>query len=96
MTENEKKLMEQIMEMMEEMNTRFDKIEDSLAKSDSKMDKLNGETSVEGKLDDVKSVHKDLQNTFTKGFADIHKGLAEIEENRSTAKEWQKQKGQLN
>ncbi|TKI86144.1 chromosome segregation protein SMC, partial [Bacillus wiedmannii] len=106
MTENEKKLMEQIMEMMEKMNTRFDKIEDSLAKSDSKMDKLNGETStsVESKLDDLKGVNKVIQDTFEQGFADVHKGLAEIKEvnkNRKTAKEiaegiarnGQKQKG---
>ncbi|CJV59260.1 chromosome segregation protein SMC [Bacillus cereus] len=80
MTEDEKKLIQQIYEKVCDMEKTVGRVEDSLVKSDSKMDKLNGETSVDGKLDDIKSVYKDLQNTFTKGFADVNEGLAEIKE----------------
>ncbi|BCC45896.1 hypothetical protein bcgnr5378_22980 [Bacillus cereus] len=109
-TEKEMELAKQVLAKLTEMETKLDKIEGSLDKIDGKMDNLSGgetSTSVEGKLDDVKSVYKDLQNTFTEGFANVHKGLAEIKEvnkNRKTAKEivegiarnGQKQKGQLN
>ncbi|HFU7084438.1 TPA: chromosome segregation protein SMC [Bacillus cereus] len=82
MTDNEKKLAKQILEKLKEMDTKLVSIEDSLDKSDSKMDNLNGETSksVEGKLDDLKSVNKGIQATFEQGFADVHKGIDEIKE----------------
>ena len=82
-TEKEKELAKQILAKLTEMEEKVTKIEDSLDRVDSKMGHLSGEetsTSVEGKLDDVKSVYKDLQNTFTKGFADVHEGLAKIKE----------------
>jgi len=82
-TDKEMELAKQILEKLTEMETKLEKIDDSLDKIDGKMDNLSGgetSTSVEGKLDDVKSVYKDLQNTFTKGFADIHKELDEIKE----------------
>lgn len=81
-TDKEMELAKQILAKLTEMETKLDKIDDSLDKIDGKMDNLNGETStsVEGKLNDVKSVYKDLQNTFTEGFADVHKGLSEIKE----------------
>ncbi|TKI95033.1 hypothetical protein FC699_14265, partial [Bacillus wiedmannii] len=67
-TEKEKELAKQILEKLKEMDTKLASIEDSLDRSDSKMDNLNGETSksVDSKLNDVKSVHKQLQDTFTK------------------------------
>ncbi|MEW5202659.1 chromosome segregation protein SMC [Bacillus cereus] len=76
MTENEKKMFEQMYEMLCEMEKKVERLDNSLGE-------LNGReasTSVEGKLDDVKSVHKELQTTFEQGFADVHKGLAEIKE----------------
>ncbi|MEC2869503.1 chromosome segregation protein SMC [Bacillus bombysepticus] len=103
MTENEKKLIEQIYAKVCDMEKKVNKLGDSIGE-------LNGketQNSVESNLDDLKNVQKELQATFTKGFADVHKGLAEIKEvnkNRKTAKEivegiaenGQKQKGQLN
>lgn len=82
-TEKEMELAKQILAKLTEMETKLDKIDDSLDKIDCKMDDLSGEetsTSVDGKLGNVKSVYKDLQNTFTKGFADVHEGLAKIKE----------------
>ncbi|HGH7183265.1 chromosome segregation protein SMC [Bacillus cereus group sp. MYBK215-1] len=82
-TERELELAKQILARLTEMETKLDKIEGSLDKVDGKMDNLNGKetsTSVEGKLDDLKNVHKGLQATFEQGFADVHKGLAEIKE----------------
>lgn len=98
-TERELELAKQILAKLTEMETKLGKIEGSLDKVDSKMDNLNGKetsTSVESKLGDLKNVHKGIQATFEQGFADVHKGLEEIKENRSITKEWQKQKGQLN
>ncbi|SIR22082.1 hypothetical protein SAMN05878494_3150 [Bacillus cereus] len=48
----------------------------------TEMDNLNGKISksVEGKLDDLQSVHKGLQATFEQGFADVHKELGEIKQ----------------
>ncbi|SEG81724.1 hypothetical protein SAMN04487919_13176 [Bacillus sp. ok061] len=43
--ETEKELAKQILEKLKEMNTKLASIEDSLDKSDSKMDKLNGGAS---------------------------------------------------
>lgn len=76
MTENEKELAKQILAKLTEMDTKLASIEDSVGE-------LNGKetsNSVDSKLNDVKSVHKQLQDTFTKGFTDIHEGLAEIKE----------------
>lgn len=75
-TEREIELAKQILAKLKEMDTKLARIEDSVGE-------LNGKetsTSVEGKLNDVKSVHKGLQATFEQGFADVHKGLAEIKE----------------
>ncbi|MEW8980844.1 MAG: chromosome segregation protein SMC [Bacillus anthracis] len=83
MTENEKKLLELMYEMVCDMEKKMDRIDSSLNKVDGKLDNLNGKetsTSVEGKLDDVKSMNKGIQATFEQGFADVHKGLAEIKE----------------
>lgn len=82
-TERELELAKQILAKLTEMETTLDKIDGKLGKIDCKMDDLSGEetsTSVDGKLGNVKSVYKDLQNTFTKGFADVHEGLAKIKE----------------
>jgi len=102
-TEKEKELARQILAKLTEMDTKLASIEDSVGELNGK----EAQNSVESNLDDLKNVQKELQATFTKGFADIHKGLAEIKEknkNRKTAKEiaegiarnGQKQKGQLN
>lgn len=99
MTENEKKLIEQIYAKVCDMEKKVNSIGDDL-------DELNGK-SVENKLDDLKSAQKGLQDTFTKRFADVNKDLTEIKQikkNRKTAKEivegiarnGQKQRGQLN
>lgn len=87
-TEKEKELAKQILAKLTEMEEKVTKIEDSLDRVDNKMGNLNGETStsVEGKLGNVKSVYKDLQNTFTKGFADVHEGLAKIKEVKQVKK----------
>ncbi|MFV1010685.1 chromosome segregation protein SMC [Bacillus cereus] len=82
-TDKEMELAKQILAKLTEMDTKLASIEDSLDKSDSKMDNLNGReilNSVEGKLDDLKSVNKGIQATFEQGFADVHKGLAEVKE----------------
>lgn len=91
-TEKEKELAKQILAKLTEMEEKVTKIEDSLDRVDNKMGNLNGEASksVDSNLDDLKSVQKGLQATFEQGFADVHKGLAEIKEvnkNRKTAKE---------
>ncbi len=102
-TEKEKELARQILAKLTEMDTKLASIEDSVGELNGK----EAQNSVESNLDDLKNVQKELQATFTKGFADVHKGLAEIKEknkNRKTAKEiaediarnGQKQKGQLN
>ncbi|HDR7420622.1 TPA: chromosome segregation protein SMC [Bacillus cereus] len=102
-TEKEKELAKQILAKLTEMDTKLASIEDSVGELNSK----ETSNSVDSNLDDLKNVQKELQATFTKGFADVHKGLAEIKEknkNRKTAKEivegiagnGQKQKGQLN
>ncbi|WP_370991406.1 chromosome segregation protein SMC [Bacillus tropicus] len=83
MTENEKKLLELMYEMVSDMEKRVDRIDSSLNKVDGKLDNLNGKetsTSVEGELDDLKSVNKGIQATFEQGFADVRKGLSEINE----------------
>lgn len=86
MTENEKKLIQQIYVKVCEMEKKVNSIGDGL-------DELNGRetsTSVESKLDDLKNVHKGLQATFEQGFADVHKGLSDISEinkNRKSARE---------
>ncbi|MEA1010431.1 chromosome segregation protein SMC [Bacillus cereus] len=80
-TEKEKELAKQILAKLTEMDTKLASIEDSLDRVDSKMGHLNGKetsNSVDNKLNDVKSVHKQLQDTFTKGFADINEGIDEI------------------
>ncbi|MDA1558968.1 chromosome segregation protein SMC [Bacillus cereus] len=98
-TEKEMELAKQILAKLTELETKLDKIDGSLGKVedsldivDSKTDKLNGETStsVEGKLDNLRGVHKGLKATFEQGFRDVQKNLAEIKEvtkNRKTAKE---------
>ncbi|MRC14169.1 chromosome segregation protein SMC [Bacillus thuringiensis] len=92
MTENEKKMFEQMYEMLCEMEKKVDRIGDSI-------DRVNGKetsTSVEGKLGDLQSVHKGLQATFKQGFDDVHRGLAEIKEVTKSKRKEKKHKGQLN
>lgn len=71
MTENEKKLIEQIYEKVCEMEERVTKLGDS----------------VKGLKNETIEVHTGLQDTFTKGFADVHKGIKQINKNRKTARE---------
>lgn len=94
-TEKEMELAKQILAKLTEMETTLDKIDGKLGKVeesldivDSKTDNLNGETStsVEGKLDNLRGVHKGLKATFEQGFADVHKGLAEIKEIKQVKK----------
>lgn len=87
-TEKEMALAKQILAKLTAMEEKVTNIEDSLDRVDNKMGHLNGETStsVEDKLGDVKSVYKDLQNTFTKGFSDVNKDLAEIKEAKQIKK----------
>ncbi|WPA86311.1 chromosome segregation protein SMC [Bacillus cereus] len=75
-TEKEKELAKQILAKLTEMDTKLARIEDSIGELNDK----ETSTSVEGKLDDVKSINKGIQATFEQGFADVHKGLAEIKE----------------
>ncbi|WP_242230535.1 MULTISPECIES: chromosome segregation protein SMC [unclassified Bacillus cereus group] len=85
-TEKEKELAKQILAKLTEMDTKLARIEDSIGELNCR----EAQNSVESNLDDLKNVQKELQATFTKGFADVHKGLAEIKEknkNRKTAKE---------
>ncbi|MCU4864217.1 chromosome segregation protein SMC [Bacillus tropicus] len=87
MTENEKKLIQQIYEKVCEMEKKVNNIGDNLGE-------LNGKetpNSVESKLDDLKSIHKGLQDTFTKGFADINEGIDEINKNLKQVKKNGKQ-----
>ncbi|MCU5203872.1 chromosome segregation protein SMC, partial [Bacillus paranthracis] len=47
-------------------------------------------TSLASEVADLQNVNKGIQAVFEQGFADVHKGLAEIKEvnkNRKTAKE---------
>lgn len=74
MTENEKKLIEQMYEMVCEMKKEMDSIDNKLNESNDR------ETSLESKLDNLKNINKGIQDTFENGFADVHKGLAEIKE----------------
>ncbi|OBW53328.1 chromosome segregation protein SMC [Bacillus cereus] len=77
MTDNEKKLIQQMYEKVCDMEKKVDRL-------DGKMD------SLEGKIDSLEGSFKGLQNTFTQGFADVHKGLNEIiaiNKNRKTAQE---------
>ncbi|WP_423060062.1 chromosome segregation protein SMC (plasmid) [Bacillus cereus] len=90
MTENEKKLLEQMYAKVCEMDKRLEGM----------LDKVDGSlTSLENNVSDLTNESTGLKTTFQKGFADVNKGLSEIREikgNRSTAKEWRKQRGQLN
>ncbi|OQR57948.1 chromosome segregation protein SMC [Bacillus sp. CDB3] len=84
MTENEKKLIEQIYDKVVSMEKKVDKLDGRMVNLDIKL------TSVESKMDDLKNVHTGLQATFEKGFADVRKGLSEIIEinkNRKSARE---------
>ncbi len=65
MTENEKKLLEQVYAKVCEMEEKVTKLGDSVKG-------LNNET-IEG--------HKGLKATFEQGFADVHNGLDEINKN---------------
>lgn len=77
MNDNEKKLVQKIYEKVCDMEKKVDRL-------DGKMD------SLEGKIDSLEGSFKGIQNTFTQGFADVHKGLNEIiaiNKNRKTAQE---------
>ncbi|PEB35723.1 chromosome segregation protein SMC [Bacillus cereus] len=84
MTENEKKLIQQIYEKVNSMDNRVIKLE-------GKMDKLGDRvTSIEKKMDDLKNVHIGLQATFENGFSDVRKELDEIKQinkNKRSVKE---------
>ncbi|MFK4466857.1 chromosome segregation protein SMC [Bacillus sp. RC252] len=84
MTENEKKLIQQIYEKVVSMDNRLDKLDGRLDGLDGKMD------SLEGKMDSLEGSFKGLQATFEQGFADVRKEASEIIEiykNRRSAKE---------
>ncbi|MGE6594739.1 chromosome segregation protein SMC [Bacillus proteolyticus] len=84
MTENEKKLIEQIYDKVVSMEKKVDKLDGRMVNLDIKL------TSVESKMDDLKNVHTGLQATFEQGFDDVRKGLSEIIEinkNRKSARE---------
>ncbi|OSX87035.1 hypothetical protein BTJ45_05273 [Bacillus mycoides] len=71
---------EKEMELAKQILAKLTAMEKRVDNIDSSLDKL----------DNLKGVHKDLQDTFTKGFADVHKGLDEIKQsykNRRGAKE---------
>ncbi|MGW8749478.1 chromosome segregation protein SMC [Bacillus wiedmannii] len=88
-TENEKKLLELMYEMVCDMEKKMDRIDSGLNKMDGKMDKLSSketQKSLESKVDDLKSVNKGIQATFEQGFADVHKGLAEIKQIKKNGK----------
>ncbi|OUB42047.1 chromosome segregation protein SMC [Bacillus thuringiensis] len=77
MTENEKKLIQQIYEKVVSMEKKVDKL-------DGRLD------SLEGKIDSLEGSFKGLQDTFMQGFADVHQGLNEIiaiSKNRKSARE---------
>lgn len=71
MTENEKKLIQQMYEMVCEMEKKVNSIGDS----------------VKGLNNEIIEGHTGLKATFEQGFADVHNGLDEINKNISNAKE---------
>lgn len=84
MTENEKKLIQQIYDKVTVMEKKVDKLDGRMDSLDIKL------TSVESKMDDLKNVHTGLQATFERGFADVRKEtneIIEIYKNRRNAKE---------
>lgn len=90
-TEREMELAKQILAKLTEMDSRLDKLDGGLDRLEMKVDRLDGKIdSLEGKVDSLEGSFKGLQNTFTQGFADVHKGLNEIiaiNKNRKTAQE---------
>lgn len=83
-TEREVELAKQILAKLTEMDSRLDKLDGRLDGLDGKMDGL------EGKMGSLEGGFKGLQATFTQGFADVHKELAEIKQinkNRKSARE---------
>lgn len=70
-TEREIELAKQILEKVTAMEKKVTKLGDSVKE-------LKNETI---------EVHTGLQATFEQGFADVHKGLNEINKNRRSAKE---------
>ncbi|PFM60337.1 chromosome segregation protein SMC [Bacillus cereus] len=84
MTENEKKLIQQIYNKVSAMEKKVDKL-------DSRMDNLEIKlSSIESRMDDLKNVHTGIQATFKQGFSDVSESLNEIIEinkNRKSAKE---------
>lgn len=84
MTENEKKLIQQIYDKVTAMEKKVDKLDGRMDSLDIKL------TSVESKMDDLKNVYKGIQVTFEQGFAEVRKETNEIIEvykNRRSAKE---------
>ncbi|PFR75672.1 chromosome segregation protein SMC [Bacillus cereus] len=72
MTENEKKLIQQIYDKIVSMEQTVDKLDNRMDNLDIKL------SSVESKIDDLKNVHTGLQATFEHGFSDVRKELSKI------------------
>ncbi|HFK1486570.1 chromosome segregation protein SMC [Bacillus cereus] len=72
MTENEKKLIQQIYDKIVSMEQTVDKLDNRMDNLDIKL------SSVESKIDDLKNVHTGLQATFEHEFSDVRKELSKI------------------
>ncbi|WP_144466981.1 chromosome segregation protein SMC [Bacillus toyonensis] len=81
-TEKEMELAKQILAKLTEMDTKLAKIEGSVGEFNGR----ETSNSVEGKLDDLKDVHKGLKATFEQGFADVNKELREVKQIKKKGK----------
>ncbi|MDQ4485741.1 chromosome segregation protein SMC [Bacillus cereus] len=77
-TNKEMELAKQILEMLNAMDDRLDRIDDSLGKINDELSDRG--TSLASEVADLQNVNKGIQAVFEQGFADVHKGLAEIKE----------------
>ncbi|MGN4539298.1 chromosome segregation protein SMC [Bacillus cereus group sp. MYBK74-2] len=77
-TEKEKELAKQILAKLTEMDTKLDKMENSLGKINDELSDRG--TSLASEVADLQDVNKGIQAVFEQGFADINKNLAEIKE----------------
>ena len=89
-TEKEIELAKQILEKLNAMEKKVEKIDDSLGKINDELSDRG--TSLASEVADLQNVNKGIQAVFEQGFSDVHKGLAEIKDNISGTK-GQKQKG---